>query len=296
MRLIGMPADDRFLSRITESGDCWLFDVNTVSAYKTFKHQGREWRAHRWSYTRFVGPIPDGLQLDHTCENKSCVRPEHLEPVTNAENQRRRVMRAVRCKNGHDLTAPGAYRLTSTGARFCKQCRKDKQAGVIPVVGQWPLARFNAAFTISGDGCWLFNDSLSSQSRGRFFAHGRMWQAHIWSYAFFVADVPDGLHVDHLCRVPQCVNPDHLEAVTPEENLRRCQRETCSRGHPITVEPSGVRSCSTCRSDRKRTRRRAARGSTDTTALFGWFAYAARVPVSSSPENQDPYSSQGDAR
>jgi hypothetical protein len=51
--------------------------------------------AHRFAYLEFVGPIPDGLVLDHLCRNKKCVNPDHLEPVTNAENLRRgRVARA----------------------------------------------------------------------------------------------------------------------------------------------------------------------------------------------------------
>lgn len=53
----------------------------------------RSVRAHRLSYETRVGPIPEGLQLDHTCEVRSCIRPEHLEPVTNFENTVRRYIR-----------------------------------------------------------------------------------------------------------------------------------------------------------------------------------------------------------
>jgi hypothetical protein len=47
--------------------------------------------AHRFYYEQHVGPIPEGLQLDHLCRNTRCVNPAHLEPVTGAENMRRRV-------------------------------------------------------------------------------------------------------------------------------------------------------------------------------------------------------------
>lgn len=52
-----------------------------------YRHMG----AHRAAYEHYVGPIPDGLHIDHLCRNKLCVRPDHLEPVTAAENNRRKV-------------------------------------------------------------------------------------------------------------------------------------------------------------------------------------------------------------
>ena len=53
--------------------------------------------AHRFAYERCVGPIPDGLDIDHKCRTRSCVQPSHLEPVTRAEN----VRRGIAARNGH---------------------------------------------------------------------------------------------------------------------------------------------------------------------------------------------------
>lgn len=85
--------------------------------------------AHRVAYEHFVGPIPEGLQLDHLCRVRCCVNPAHLEPVTNAENLRRGMGPALtrarppitHCKHGHLLSGENLnlYR----GVRVCRACR-----------------------------------------------------------------------------------------------------------------------------------------------------------------------------
>ena len=91
-----MNEDDRFWDKVDTSGDCWpwlaaennwgygLFNVGSRT-----DGTRRKAYAHRWSYEHLVGPIPEGLQLDHLCRTPACVRPEHLEPVTPSENVRR---------------------------------------------------------------------------------------------------------------------------------------------------------------------------------------------------------------
>lgn len=76
-------------------GGCWLWTASlTHNGYGKFWVDGAVVRAHRWIYEQLVGPIPDGLHLDHVhergCRSRRCVNPAHLEPVTNEENQRRK--------------------------------------------------------------------------------------------------------------------------------------------------------------------------------------------------------------
>lgn len=83
--------DERF-NQLWETSDsgCWEWTGTKISnGYAEFSVDGQDVYGHRWSYERFVGPIPDGLVIDHLCNNPGCVNPEHLEPVTNGENVRR---------------------------------------------------------------------------------------------------------------------------------------------------------------------------------------------------------------
>lgn len=79
---------------------CWIFTGNgngmgqTASkpgdtGYGQFAWRGRKYTAHRYSYEKYVGPVPVGAYLDHLCMNKLCVNPQHLDPVTPHENTRR---------------------------------------------------------------------------------------------------------------------------------------------------------------------------------------------------------------
>lgn len=81
---------------------------------------------HRSVYRQFVGPIEQGLQIDHTCFNRRCINPAHLEAVSAKENMRRAADRAwgEACKRGHLRTDANTY-VSPEGHRQCRACRTD---------------------------------------------------------------------------------------------------------------------------------------------------------------------------
>lgn len=109
-------------------GPCWLW-IGAIGAggYALATIAQSPVRVHRLTYEDEHGPVPDGLELDHLCEVKSCVRPSHLEPVTHVENTRRHYLGKATCASGHAWTPENTYRRPSTGRRECRSCNREKQ-------------------------------------------------------------------------------------------------------------------------------------------------------------------------
>lgn len=129
--------------------DCWLWtNKPDRDGYGVAHVEGKQWRAHRLSYRFHVGPIPDGHELDHTCDLRLCVRPSHLVPVaSNFENFVNKYLRQGRTREvaeqlaawnvkhierEHELkvasrrtTAEAAERGIVVGARVVRSRRRD---------------------------------------------------------------------------------------------------------------------------------------------------------------------------
>jgi hypothetical protein len=116
----------RFWARVAKHpGDgCWIWMAGTNGRYGKFRMPGREAYAHRVAYEWTHGEIPEGLTLDHLCNQPLCCRPSHLEPVTLQVNIQRAAARRTHCPHGHPLSGDNLYIRPNTGHRACRICMK----------------------------------------------------------------------------------------------------------------------------------------------------------------------------
>lgn len=150
--------------------------------------------------------------------------------------------------------------------------RLKKRGSVEPTWPEGDRARFDAKVSVDENGCWLWTATLFLKTGyANFWCDGKSNLAHRVSYRWFVGPIPAGYQIDHLCKVRHCVNPAHLEAVTPVVNNIRSQspsavhgRKThCIHGHEFTTENTYVppkrpnrRYCRTCMANQAAARRR----------------------------------------
>lgn len=215
-----------------------------------------------------------------TCTVSGCVKPHSARGWCRAHYSR--------WQRGNDPTLP--LPATVAGAQ-CKEddcdrlvtpksakglCPKHYQRTLPPAVrrrrrvqARTPATRFFEKVELRGD-CWAWTASRDGSGYGIFSAKrarsgGHIVRAHIWSYEYFISEVPEGLQLDHICHDTtctlgdecphrSCVNPWHVEPVPPLVNSQRgCgqRREACPVGHRYDIgntyiNPKGAQVCRTC--------------------------------------------------
>jgi len=187
--------------------------------------------------------------------------------------------RKTHCKHGHEYTPENTY-VQPKGSRACRTCLKESQRRgaqrrrvEMGLPDPVPLPPWPERYVVDENGCWIWTGYVDPKTgygmrsrpkgQGSRLAHRQFFELH-------VGPIPEGLVIDHLCRVRACVNPGHLEAVTQRENLLRgvglSATKTgivaCPNGHPYMdgsfyVDRGGSRRCRECaRANKERYRER----------------------------------------
>lgn len=203
MSRTAQPLEEKFWSKVNKTETCWLWtDAPDSAGYARIRWGGRyksqTLAARDFAYDLFGNTKPEGTILACMCDNKLCVNPEHMRPMTQGELQ--------------------ARTLPTVEERFWSQVEKTDDCWL---------------WTGSATGKGYGQICVTEPGKGT-----KHEYAHRLAYTWLVGPIPEGLTIDHLCRNQSCVNPSHLEVVTRAENTHRyfATITECPHGHPYTEE------------------------------------------------------------
>lgn len=127
-----LTPEERFWSKVEKTEGCWIWVAGLKSdGYAQFSIAGKTVPAHRYSYEIANGGLPTGLVIDHLCRNRGCVRPSHLEAVTQRQNLLRsdtfqaRNLAKTECLRGHSFDEANTY-VRANGQRRCRACERER--------------------------------------------------------------------------------------------------------------------------------------------------------------------------
>lgn len=164
--------------------------------------------------------------------------------------------------NRFDCNVDGCNKKARTQKMCDKHYRRFKKYGSTELRIKTDHERLNEKCeSVTESGCIIWLGSTCKGGYGNFLYNGKIDKAHRVAYIMKNGEIPEGLEIDHLCRVRSCVNPDHLEAVTHKENCERAishnsLKTHCPKGHPYSGDnlylnkKYNKRDCKICQKER----------------------------------------------